>query len=57
MNIERTSIINETWKGNEPTIADLLKIEREERNQLIIDLFTEIGEILSDWSESDEFNA
>jgi len=57
MNLERTAIINETWKANEPTIADLLKIERDERNQLIIDLFTEMGEILIDWSESDEFNA
>ena len=44
MNLERTSLINETWKANEPTIADLLKIERDERNQLILDILTEFDE-------------
>lgn len=45
MPLERTALINETWKANEPTVRDLLAIEREERNQLIIDILTEFDEL------------
>ena len=44
MPLERTALINETWKANEPTVRDLLAIERDERNQLIIDILTEFDE-------------
>ena len=45
MPLERTALINETWKANEPTVRDLLAIERDERNQLIIDILTEFDEL------------
>ena len=35
MNLERTSLINESWKANTPTVRDLLAIEREKRNAYI----------------------
>lgn len=47
MPIERTALICESWKANEPTIADLLKIERQERNALIVEMLAseyELGE-------------
>ena len=45
MNLERTSLINESWKANSPTVRDLLAIEREERNARIS---AELAELASE---------
>jgi hypothetical protein len=47
MTLERTALINETWRANAPTVRDLLAIEREERNALIVEMLAseyELGE-------------
>lgn len=47
MTLERTALINESWKANEPTVRDLLAIERQERNALIVEMLAseyELGE-------------
>jgi len=45
MNLERTSLINETWKANAPTVRDLLAIEREQRNAYILGELAEMSEL------------
>ena len=45
MTLERTALINETWKANAPTVRDLLAIEREERNAYILDELAEMAEL------------
>ena len=44
MNLERTSLINESWKANAPTVRDLLAIEREKRNAYILAELAEMEE-------------
>ena len=44
MNLERTSLINESWKANVPTVRDLLAIEREKRNAYISAELAEMAE-------------
>ena len=45
MNLERTSLINESWKANTPTVRDLLAIEREKRNAYILGELAEMAEM------------
>ena len=45
MNLERTSLINESWKANAPTVRDLLAIEREKRNAYILAELAEMSEL------------
>mgnify|MGYP006995706506 CR=1 FL=1 len=45
MNLERTSLINESWKANSPTVRDLLAIEREQRNAYISGELAEMSEL------------
>ena len=45
MNLERTSLINESWKANAPTVRDLLAIEREKRNAYITAELAEMDEL------------
>ena len=47
MNLERTAIINETWKANAPTLRDLLAIEREQRNAEITAELVSVGKLLA----------
>ena len=56
MNLERTALVNESWKANEPTIADLLKIERDERNQIITAELASIGKLLALGYDLDELD-
>ena len=44
MNLERTALINETWRANTPTVRDLLAIEREQRNAYISGELAEMAE-------------
>ena len=44
MNLERTSLYNESWKANAPTVRDLLAIEREKRNAYILAELAEMDE-------------
>ena len=45
MPLERTALINETWKANTPTVRDLLAIEREQRNAYILGELAEMAEL------------
>ena len=45
MNLERTSLYNESWKANTPTVRDLLAIEREKRNAYISAELAEMSEL------------
>ena len=45
MTLERTALINETWKANTPTVRDLLAIEREQRNAYILGELAEMAEL------------
>lgn len=45
MNLERTALINESWRANAPTVRDLLAIEREQRNAYIMGELAEMAEL------------
>ena len=56
MTLERTSLINETWKANAPTVRDLLAIEREERNREITAELVSVGKLLALGYDLDELD-
>ena len=56
MNLERTALINETWRANAPTVRDLLAIEREERNREITAELASVGRLLALGYELDELD-
>ena len=45
MPLERTALINESWRANAPTVRDLLAIEREQRNAYISGELAEMAEL------------
>ena len=56
MNLERTALINETWKANAPTVRDLLAIEREQRNAEITAELASVGRLLALGYDLDELD-
>ena len=56
MNLERTSLYNESWRANAPTVRDLLAIEREQRNREITAELVSIGKLLTLGYDLDELD-
>ena len=54
MNLERTALVNESWKANTPTVRDLLAIEREKRNAYISAELAEMSEL--DYQNDYDYN-